>query len=239
MPRSTALSSFTTSCAAALAALLPLAAKAQDSAAGITSAWDYVPAAPSAQTGPWAVGAPRVSVPAGFLTAVLTRPFAAALKPSPIPDFGTGRVAPSQASTASTVSITDNGLSGSLPAPAAWSPSSDIAGGGTPAPESTSGDNGFFGNTVLAVEVNAAQARRYLAAITPVLHTPYGIMTPAIAEEMLARADRLPGESPRGMSLAAVLGHNHLPDAVEVAPGRWVSDGTAVRGRPRNQAKTF
>ncbi|WP_225009307.1 MULTISPECIES: hypothetical protein [Novosphingobium] len=197
-----------------------------ESQSNVASSWDYLP--PPSQIVP---AASRSATRTGYSHAVLTR---TAIDRRPwitlaaVPPFETGSVAPPRA----TVSIGDAGLSGNptlpqspgAPADSITAPSGD---------DSTSAELAFFAQTALAVDTDAAQARRYLAAIGPRKFRIYGIMTPEIAAEMLERADRFPGESPKGMPLAEVLAHNRLPKARQVSRGNFVADGTNVIGQPK------
>ncbi|WP_225204520.1 hypothetical protein [Novosphingobium huizhouense] len=142
---------------------------------------------------------------------------------------------------ATTMSITGDGLPGLFTPPPAPSvpalppvPEGAIGSGATPSPaEFARGDAAFFAATVTAVTINASQAARYHEMAQPVIYPVAGIMTPQIAEQMLALADRLPGESPRGMPLAEVLANNIAAVTQQVARGVFVADGTHVIGIPK------
>lgn len=209
--------------------LLPPDAARADPVSNVATSWDYLP--PPATIAPAASG---ITTRAGMSHAVLTRatidrrPW---ITPVAAPAFEPRPVAPPR----TTVSIGDAGLSGSPtmpPTPGAPMSAESITGSSF-AEDSTSADLGFFAQTALAVDTNAAQARRYLAAVAPHKFRIYGIMTPEIAAEMLERADRFPGESPKGMPLAEVLAHNRLPKARQVSRGNFVADGTNVIGQPK------
>lgn len=195
----------------------------------VASSWDYLPR--PTQLVP---AASRSATRTGYSHAVLTRPAIDQrpwITPAAVPSFETGPVAPPRA----TVSIGDSGLSGNptMPqTPGAPAPADSITAPPL-AEETTSADLAFFAQTALAVDTDAAQARRYLAAVGPRKFRIYGIMTPEIAAEMLERADRFPGESPKGMPLAEVLAHNKLPKARQVSRGNFVADGTNVIGQPK------
>ena len=147
---------------------------------------------------------------------------------------------------AATMSITGNGLPGSFtppPAPSFQPPVPEGAISATPGIGATPalpsivdfarGDAGFYAATVTAVTLNASQAARYHEMAQPVTYPVAGIMTPQIAEQMLALADRFPGESPRGMPLAEVLANNIAAVTQQISRGVFVADGTHVIGIPK------
>lgn len=214
--------------AAAMLMVAPSLAGAEPQS-NIASSWDYLPP-PAQVVAATSHGATR----AGYSHAVLTRTDADKrpwITPAAVPAFESGHVAPPRA----TVSIGDAGLSGNPaipPTPGAPAPVDSITTASL-ADDSTSANLGFFTQTALTVDTDAMQARRYLAAVGPRKFRIYGIMTPEIAAEMLERADRFPGESPKGMPLAEVLAHNKLPGARQVSRGNFVADGTNVIGQPK------
>lgn len=222
--------SYRRTCARLVAGLLlaPNVAWA-DPESNVATSWDYLP--PPAAVVPAASGrTTRTGMSHAVLTraAIDQRPW---ITPAAAPVVETRLVAPPR----TTVSIGDAGLSGSPtmpPTPGAPLPAESIT--GSPfAAESTSGALGFFAQTTLAIDTDERQAHRYLAAIGPRKFRIYGIMTPEIAAEMLERADRFPGESPKGMPLDEVLAHNRLPKARQVSRGNFVADGTSVIGQPK------